>query len=365
MRFRMNIYIDESGTFVSPAPPESWSVVVAVTAPEASRRLLRKAVERVRHSAGAAPNQEVKLSALSDEQYLDFLFSIGEVELALFAVATDAGFNTPDIVKEHQRIQVEDIRSNIPRMVFEGGRRGVELLANQLEALPTQLYVQLICQVDLLHAVLFRAINYFAQRVPVTLRAFRWRIDQKNTTKTKFEEAFEKIAPPLLQARSIREPMMWVRGFDYSHFKPFEFLEGEFPAYLQTDHGLPPMEGFNVQKLFREDLRFQDSRNSDGIQVADLLASGIRRLLKNKFADPARVAQAIGKLTIENIRGELPIDLVVLTKERQASPHVAEVMRAIRQSCRPLLTRESVDKGNALSAAKRRGRTGRGFESHQ
>lgn len=353
----MNIYIDESGTFVSPAPPDSWSVVVALTAPEASRRILQRAVERVRHSAGAAPNQEVKRSALSEKQYLDFLHSIGEAELALFAVATDAGFNTPEIVKEHQRIQVEDIRSNIPRMVHEGGRTGVELLAKQLESLPVQLYVQLICQVDLLQAVMFRAINYFAQRVPVTLRQFRWRIDQKNTTKTTFEEAFEKIAPPLLQARSIRDPMMWVRGFNYSHFKAYQFREGEFPDYLQTDHGLSPMEGFNVQKLFRENLQFQDSRNSDGIQVADLLASGLRRLLRDEFAEPVRIAQAIGKLTIENVRGELPIDLVVLTRERPASPHVAEVMRAIRQSCRPMLTKQSVEKGNALSIDKRRGRS--------
>ena len=93
--------------------------------------------------------------------------------------------------------------------------------------MPNQLYVQLICQVGLLDDVVRRAINFWVQRRPATLREFRWRVDQKNTTKTTFEAAFEKIAPALLQTRSIEDPAIRVRGFDYRHFSGYEFADGE------------------------------------------------------------------------------------------------------------------------------------------
>jgi Protein of unknown function (DUF3800) len=222
-------------------------------------------------------------------------------------------------------------------MIYEGGRAGMTLLANQLESLPNQLYVQLLCQVNLLHDVLARGINYYAQRRPSALREFRWRIDQKNSTKTTFEDAFEKIAPPLLQARSIREPFAWIREFDYRHFAAYEFEDGQAPDYLQKDYGLPPMEGFNIQKLFRGNLRFLDSNNSDGIQIADLLASGLRRALKRAFDNPANVARRLGRLTVQNVSGRQSINLISLGPEQSLSVSTAAVVRHIDDNSRPFI----------------------------
>jgi hypothetical protein len=120
-------------------------------------------------------------------------------------------------------------------MRYEGGRTGVALLANQMEALPHQLYVQLVCQTHLLHDIVGRAVNYFAQRNPATLGEFRWRIDQKDTSKTVYEDAFEKIAPALLQTRSFSEPLERVKGFNYSHFSAYEYEDGKMPDYLRTE----------------------------------------------------------------------------------------------------------------------------------
>lgn len=218
---------------------------------------------------------------------------------------------------------------------------GLTLLADQLESLPNQLYVQLLCQVNLIHDVINRGISFYAQRRPVTLREFRWRIDQKNTTKTVFEDAFEKIAPPLLQARSIREPIIWVRGFDYRHFSNYEFAEGESPDYLQTEYGLPPMEGFNIQKLFRGNLEFVNSNSSDGVQIADLLASGLRRVLKNAFDNPQAVARAIGRLSVQNIRGKQSINLISLGDERSLHEKTATLVRRIDNASKPYICRRS------------------------
>lgn len=304
---------------------------MAVATPEASRQDLEKLCERLRRAHGGHSG-EVKLPQLGETGYKRFLDELADIDMAFFATATDSGLNAPVLVEAHRAAQVADIRSNIPRMRFEGGRIGLSLLADQVESLPNQLYVQLICQVNLLDDVMRRGINYYVQRHPATLREFRWRVDQKNTTKTTFEEAFEKIAPPLLQSRSIREPLFRVKGFDYRYFAAYEFAEGEAPDYLQTEYGLPPMDGFNVQKLLRGNLRFVDSNSLAGVQVADLLASGLRRTLKGAFDDPYAVAERIGRLAVQNMRGRESINLVSLGHEETVDKQTSTAVKAITRN---------------------------------
>ena len=206
-----------------------------------------------------------------------------------------------------------------------------------------QLYAQLVCQVDLLHAVVSRSINYFAQRVPATLGEFRWRIDQKNTTKTTFEEAFEKIAPALLQSRSLREPSARVLGFDYRHFTRYEFPDDDPPDYLATEYGIKVEHAMNVGKLIRGNLKFEDSKKSIGIQVADLLASGLRRCLRGGFTDNEAVAHAMGRLTLQNERGKFPIHLVSFAElEHSADSIASNVVKAMARQSRNMLTRHAV-----------------------
>ena len=289
--------------------------------------------------AAAAPCRvEVKLKDINESQYLRFLESLSKTHAVLFATATDAGRNTLERLTRHQDIQVEKIRENIPRMRHEGGRQGVELLANQLEAVSPQLYAQLVCQVDLLHSVVSRSINYFAQRVPATLAEFRWRIDQKNTTKTSYEEAFEKIAPALLQTRSFREPCARVHGFDYRHFEQYKFPDGEPPDYLATEYGIQVQHALNIGKLVRGNLKFEDSKTSIGIQVADLLASGLRRCLRGGFNDNDAIANAMGRLTLQDERGKLQIQLVSFADSEDSVDNTASnAVRAMASQSRSLL----------------------------
>lgn len=337
----MNIFIDESGSFASANKRESWSVVAAIASAESVRRGIESAVGMVRRSAGALPNEEVKLDRISEHDYLRFLRALDSEGIIVFATATDTGLNSPDRIAQHQLFQVQKVRENIGRMRHEGGRAGAVLLANQMEALPHQLYVQLVCQSHLLHEIVRRAINYFAQRNPATLREFRWRIDQKDANKTVYEDAFEKIAPALLQTRSFSEPLERVTGFNYGHFGAYEYEDGKMPDYLQTEYGLPPMEAINIQKLIRGNLAFQDSKASNGIQVADLVARGIRRVLKGHFEDCSSVAEALGKLTLQNRHARPPIDLVSFAElENKTSEHVAKMVSLMSMSCRPMMKRE-------------------------
>lgn len=173
--------------------------MVAICCPESSRRAIQNVVGQLRRRHGNRAG-EVKLPKIGEYEYLRFLDEQASHDLIMFATATDSALNSPPRVQSHQLAAVQDIRGNILRMKFDGGGLGMTLLADQLESLPPQLYVQLVMQVNLVYDVIARSINFYVQRRPVTLREFRWRVDQKNTIKPVFEQTFEKIAPPLLQA---------------------------------------------------------------------------------------------------------------------------------------------------------------------
>ena len=123
----VNIYIDESGSFVSAPAKGSWNVVAAVAASESSRRQIENAVNSLKLATAAPGADEVKLNAVDERHYLRFLDSLGKTHAVLFATATDAGLNTSELLTRHQNIQVAKFRENVSRMRYEGGRQGVEL----------------------------------------------------------------------------------------------------------------------------------------------------------------------------------------------------------------------------------------------
>jgi hypothetical protein len=264
--------------------------------------------------------------------------SLAKSNLLLFATATDAGLNNLQEIQRHQQLQVLKIRENVPRMHFEAGRHAVSTLASQLAGISPQLYAQLVCQVDLIYDVVWRSVNFFAQRIPATLGEFRWHIDQKNNTKTIYEEAFEKIAPGLLQSRSFRQPFWQIEGFDYRHFTKYLYIKGEEPSYLKTEYGIHIEGGINIGKLLRKDLRFRDSKSSVGIQVSDLLASGLRRCLRGGFYDNDVIARALGALTLQNESDKHPIHLVSFGEtEVTADRRATMTIKTMRNVCRPML----------------------------
>lgn len=334
----MQIYIDESGSFVSASSPGSWNVVAAVVTAESARTTLEKSVKALKLSVSAGISSEVKLKDISETRYISFLDELSQAQVLLFATATDAGHNAPDRIARHQKMQVENVRDQVPRMRYEGGRLALRTLADQLEAVSPQLYAQLVCQVDLLHDIVGRSINYFAQRVPGTLSEFRWRIDQKNTSRTIYEDAFEKIAPVLLQTRSIRDPGVRVRGFDYRRMSAYEFEKGRPPDYLATEHGIHVEDAIDIQKIIRGNLKFEDSKRSLGIQVADLVASGLRRCLRGGFQDNRAAAATLGKLMLQTKVGSNPINLISFAEKDNAVDSVASAaIKEMKNNCRPMI----------------------------
>jgi Protein of unknown function (DUF3800) len=339
---KMNIFIDESGSFVNSSKLNSWNCVAAYVMPECIKAKSKRVLAMLKSKSipSAKRGGEIKLRHVSESDYFQFLTRLGNLDGVLFAVVTDAGRNDIADVRFHQKEQAAKIRANIPRMIYEEGKRGLGLLADQLEALSPQLYVQLHCQVNMLFDIIDRSLLYFVQRDPITLRRFKWRIDQKNSAKTDFENAFEKVAPVLLQSRAIDEPLIMLKGADYSALQPYRYKEGEAPSYLSEATGIEIKSGLNIGKVLRENHKFEDSTRSEGIQIADLLASGIRRCLRNGFEDNQTAAQLLGRLMIQGQQRRPPLQLIgfEMAVVPRSSP-AARVIYTMIRYCRPMLKR--------------------------
>jgi hypothetical protein len=228
---------------------------------------------------------------------------------------------------------------HVDKMKYEGGRKGTQYLAEQLRKLSSPLYAQLCCQVDLIFTTINSLIPYIVQRMPNSLSKFRWRIDQKNISKIDFEDAFEKITPALLQTRSLSEPLIMIRGCDYSALDPYIYHKGETPTYLKEEYGLNIEigEALNIQKIIREDIKFEDSKKSVGIQIADLLASGMRRCLRGGFERNNDVAFFLGKLMIQAKNNKPPIRIIAFKEGIIMDRFTEDAIKIMIKSCKSMI----------------------------
>lgn len=305
----MLISIDESGTFAHSPKLGSWCVVAAYTFPERIKSKVYAALTKAKALCGRGPKQEIKLKDLHESDYFEFLANLSRVGGVLFAVATDAGLCSDNEIITHRNTQAKKIRANVPKMIYEEGKIAVASFADEIESLSPQLYTQLMCQAILIRDTLASGVLFYVQRDPKTLRRFVWRIDQKNSKKNTFERAFEKFTPGMIQTFSFTNPMEFLEGADYSYFRPFEFMENEYPEHLQEELGHSAQQTINIGKILRDDMEFPDSKHDQSVQVADLLASGIRRCLRGGFKDNHMAATLIGRLMTQNTKQDNPLAL--------------------------------------------------------
>lgn len=187
----MNIFVDESGSFV-PAYKSAWCVIAAYASPESDRRALEQIVRRLR-PAGYARLSEIKFNELSEPQYFPLLRDLGGLKGVLFAAAIDMGYHDDPAISTHKLQQAAGVVAHISKLKHARARADLNKLSAEIAALPNQLYAQLMCQTALFSDVLNRGILYFVQRQPQTVREIRWRLDRKNTSITRYEDAFKRL----------------------------------------------------------------------------------------------------------------------------------------------------------------------------
>jgi hypothetical protein len=333
----VNIFIDESGTFTTASDRDAWCVVTAYISPESNRKNIEVLIKRLRYECSFGA--EAKLKHLSEMRFIKFLDDLRKMNGLVFAAAVDVSLHNEVAVAAHRDAQADKIIEHKDKMRFEAGRHALINLSDSIRKLPTQLYTQLFCQVELFHKVLTRAPLYYVQRQPSTLGHMRWKIDAKNKTLTPYEVAFKTILPAILQTKSFEDPMIMLKGADYSHFNRFEYAPGAMPEYLKNDYGIDITDGLNIGMMVREDFKFVDSDLFCGVQVADLLASGLRRLLRGEFEDQEKIAKLYGANMVQSIKDELPIQLISLDQSEAVSPRNASLIKLMMSHSRPMLAK--------------------------
>ena len=337
----MEILIDEAGNFSmkNGLSENSWCVVAAYACPVTEQKKYQKILAKLKRREKANYSDEIKLGKISECNYFKFLHELNQLNGALFCTATDSGLNSESLVQNHKKAQTELMIENIDEMKYESGKEAIRYLSSQMEGLPAQLYVQLVCQIQLMHAFVTRGICYFVQRNPNSLRNFRWKIDRKDPQKiSNFEDAFEKFCPAILQTISLREPIPAYNWCDYRPMAKYMYKIGECPDYLVAKFPhLKNEESFDLQKIIRDDIKFLDSKSYHGIQVADLLASGLRKLLRQDFDDNATAARFLGGLMVRATQKKPPIHLVTFGSEKKVDEDLANLIQIMIKSCRPMI----------------------------
>lgn len=118
----MDIYIDESGSFVNASMVGAWNAVAALAVPEAADEKIGQLLAQLRISNGHEAGRETKINGLTEDTYVQFIGNLADLNTVVFSTATDAGLNTTYRVLEHQQHQVEEILKHIDKMEYEGGR---------------------------------------------------------------------------------------------------------------------------------------------------------------------------------------------------------------------------------------------------
>jgi len=331
----MFIFVDESGTFTESKETDSWCVVAAYTVPENQVTHVSRILKRLRNKYGG---HETKLGQMKETDYFEVLHKLSALPGLAFAVSCDVSLHTRELVEQHRDTQAEKILTHVDKMRFEAGRKAVETLANDVAKLPYQLYAQLVMQTLLFDDVLRHAPLYYAQRRPHALEYLRWRLDQKDTTPTAYEETFKRLLPSLLQTKSLNNPMIMLSdGADYSYFKRFDYKAGEIPLYLEEEYGIRISDAANIGKMVMEDFELVDSSAVDGVQVADLIASGVRRLLRGQFNDQQAAARLIGKNLAGKIATSPAVKLATLGRQAVVSRPTEDVLKIMKQNTKRLL----------------------------
>jgi hypothetical protein len=294
----MRIYIDEAGPFLPPNPPRSlFSVVLALIVPTAIEKDL---LYEFLHLRDKWPNQkvEIKGSSLNESQAAQLISLVLRYDLLVQFIALDANKHPDPLVEDFKNRQADAITANITREHHPGSLLHLHQLGEAVRAMANQLFLQAFATWELIIRTIREGTLYFVQRQPAELGNIAWVIDRKDRTITQMEETWSMLILPMSENAFGREPLACIAEEDYSYFEArYGFTEAtadpemvRHSQWLSSVYGKPRTKegvGIDAKRLLTEQRTFEDSRHCLGLQLADMLASILRRALNNRLQFPA------------------------------------------------------------------------------
>ena len=172
---------------------------------------------------GTWPNGglEVKGSSLTESQAAEVSSFLTTFDPLFLACAIDMSLHTDSDLTIFKSRQADRIRDSVTAQHHPNLVGQFREMADDLQSLSNQLFVQVFLTWDLCDLVLRYAKQYYVMRSPSELGEFRWRVDAKDQTVTQAERLWSTLIFPLLFAQSLRDPYPEIAGADYSYMEPF------------------------------------------------------------------------------------------------------------------------------------------------
>lgn len=292
----MRTYIDESGNFTIPPDGKIYTCCIgALVIPEAQEDLVFNNFRVLKRQWGDK-NAEFKGSKLNESQVNEVIRMLGYTDCTFFASIIDMSLEKEDEVNFHKMKQAENFTVDLEKMQHQSMKTDLKEVESRIRALSNPNYIQMQLLTALVDKVKRNAVLYYVQRYPEMLGDFEWIIDAKNKNLTEYEKLWKKVVCGFLQTQSLREPSVACLDFDYGYME--KFLT-EIPEYLK-EHGAlkenPERRGFDLKKIM-ENMRFEDSANCLGVQLADILTTTVRRACNGTLQ--ASGWKDIGKLCVQ------------------------------------------------------------------
>lgn len=279
----MKIFIDESGDFN--LKDDSVSVLVSIIIPENKEQKLENLFLEL--------NSRVTKDEMVDNEIKGYLLSSENVEFIFQFLKENSDFKITIHILDHELISEDEIKlfraeqttklRQSKERYIENGRKSEKIITHLEEMIrwterndkiSNENFLEFFSMFYLTRDTFQKILMYYHQEDFLQcFDGFFFYIDRKNIRITKSEKYISGMILDFLENdRSKREL------FDIHE----SLTKEEHPMSKFSVIGNNEFT-FDVGKMFKDGLKFLDSKENYGIQIADVVASSIRRMLLNKL----------------------------------------------------------------------------------
>ncbi|CAK9252015.1 unnamed protein product [Sphagnum jensenii] len=229
------------------------------------------------------------------------------------------GMHTDAGVSEHKHSQADRYLKPITADSKPEMKKYFQTLADNTRAQSNQLFVQGVVLNEVVDQVFRHATTYYVQRLPSTLGAFKWRIDAKDILVTEYEKLWQQTVLPAMQFKSLNEPLLQIRGENYTAFSKFQKEQDEPPDYLKghVKDADRPFKYIEVNQILTDNLKYQNSKCSSGLQLVDFLAAIATRACNGTLQNKGW--SELGRIMVQNVKGKNALRFLTLQDIETAS----------------------------------------------
>jgi hypothetical protein len=346
----MRIYIDEAGNFVPQTSGQSlFSLVLAVVIPSSIETNLFGEFSALLNSwphTGA----EIKGSKLDETQAAQLIDLVARHDVFVNFFAVDMATHGESVVSDFKERQAAGVVANLTADHHPPVVAQLQALAAAIRRMPNQLFLQAFLMIELVLKVIEDSTLYYVQRFPAELGSIAWIIDQKDRTITEMEDTWSTLVLPMSESHFARKPLLSLIEADYSHFDAryrIDANDAETMRHVQwmaEVYGIPERErppGLNATLLLSDQKQFADSTSSLGLQLADMLATILRRAFNDRLQSPGW--ENFGRLLIAD-RSFTPILQLGPQRGRSdklSGQQIEKVWRALQNGNKQMVTPEN------------------------